>query len=407
MEASNSFWSEEHAAAFTQLMLRETRQYGVIFYDPSLHITGWNEGAHFITGWTATEVLAQSTSTLFVPEDLGHKLHEHEANTARLIGTAEDERWHMRKDGSRFWSSGVSLSVKSPQGQVIGFVKIFRDATHLRSRMKYLENVLQESRTQQDDVNVFIGTIAHEMRNPLAPLKTALELMKRLPQENPRHAHPLTVMDRQVGFLERLVEDLIDLTRVKAGKMSIVYAEVELQKLLGEALDSCREGAAAKGIHLQQVMPSIPVYVEADTVRLLQVVLNLLNNAIKYTQAGGTIWLTATIDQTHFFCYVKDNGRGISPELLPKIFEIFTQAGNPSATRGAGLGIGLAVVKEIVALHQGTVEVRSEGSGKGSEFIVRIPLRRPSGPGSEPFLAPEPPAEKCGVFCKAKFTLGP
>jgi two-component system CheB/CheR fusion protein len=122
--------------------------------------------------------------------------------------------------------------------------------------------------------------------------------------------------------------------------------------------------------------------------------LNLLHNAIKYTPHGGTIWLTATIDQTHFVCYVRDNGQGISASLLPRIFDMFTQADQRPADRSAGLGIGLAVVKEIVALHQGTVEVRSEGEGKGSEFAVRVPQRRPCG--SEPEPMPPPAQDAVG-----------
>jgi len=384
----NSHWTPEQAAAFAGLMLRDTRQYGVQFYDLERRITGWNEGAHFITGWTAGEMLGQSIAVLFGPEDRARGMDEHESNTALVVGVGEDERWHMRKDGSRFWSSGICMVLRDEGGEPTGFVKVFRDATHLRARMKYLENTLQECSLRQDDRDVFIGTIAHELRNPLAPLKTALQLMQRLPGDNARYDYPLRVMDRQIGFLERLVEDLVDLTRVQSGKMRIAYGTLRLQDFLQEALDSCRQAAEAKSLTVHSVMPPVPIEVEVDARRLHQVVVNLLNNAIKYTPENGAIWLSATVDQTHFVCYLKDNGKGISPELLPKIFDMFTQADDARASRGAGLGIGLAVVKEIVSLHQGTVEVRSEGPGKGSEFIVRIPLRRPHGSEPEPLPAP-------------------
>lgn len=387
-QGPNSHWSAEQAAAFTELMLRETRQYGIVFYEHDYRISGWNEGAASLTGWSAEEVLGQPTAMLFVPEDRERKLDEHEANTARIVGVAEDERWHMRKDGSRLWSSGVSILMPPRADGLPRFVKIFRDATHLRARMKYLENVLQDCSVQENEKNVFIGTIAHEMRNPLAPLKTGLELMKRMPGGDPRHAQPLKIMERQIGFLERLVEDLVDLTRVQTGKMSIAYERVRLQDCLFEAIDSCRTAAQAKRQTLVPVLPPLPIEVEVDARRLLQVFLNLLGNAVKYTPEGGTVWVTATADQTHFVCNIKDNGQGISPELLPRIFDVFTQAHDPGAGRGAGLGIGLAVVREIVSLHQGTVEVRSEGPGRGSEFLVRIPLRRPHGSEPEPLPAP-------------------
>lgn len=389
MTSSTAYWTPELAAAFTQYMLGGTQQFGVLFYDAELRIIGWNDGAHHITGWTANELLGQTTTILFVPEDRDRKLEMHEANTTRIVGVAEDERWHMRKDGSRFWSSGVSIILDRKNDEPVVFLKIFRDATHLRTRMKYLENVLQECSVQKKQKDVFIGTIAHEMRNPLSPLKTAVELMKRSPAEASSHVHTIKVMERQIGFLERLVEDLVDLTRVQAGKMSISYDQVELQAFLHDALESCQPAADAKGISVYQVMPSVPIQIEVDPKRLQQVIVNLLNNAIKYTQKGGCLWLTATADQTHFICYVKDNGQGISPALLPRIFNVFTQADNQHAERGAGLGIGLAVVKELVSLHQGTLEVRSEGPGRGSEFIVRIPLRRPCGSEPEPLPVPD------------------
>jgi two-component system CheB/CheR fusion protein len=279
------------------------------------------------------------------------------------------------------------MAATNAGGSQAGFVKIFRDVTHLRTRMKYLENVQHEAIVRQHEQDLFIGTIAHEMRNPLSPLKTALELMKRQPGDGCQ-AHALEIMGRQIGILERLIEDLVDLMRVHAGKLSIAYEKVALQDLLFEALYGCGAAAQAKGLAIHQVLPPVPIEIEVDARRLLQVVQNLLNNAIKYTQAGGNVWLTATVDQTHFVCYVKDDGQGISPELLPRIFEMFTQA-DSHAERGAGLGIGLSVVKEIVALHQGTVEVRSEGPGRGSEFIVRIPQRPRDGVAAE--ARSEPP----------------
>jgi len=378
-EGGSLYWKREDAQALHSLLMEKTRQYGVMFYDANLRITGWNSGAEFITGWTASEVLGQPTAMLFIPEDRERKLHEHEASTAALVGAGEDERWHMRHDGSWFWSSGVSLPLHRDGDRVTGYVKIFRDATHLRVRTRYLENELKEHAERDSEREVFLGTIAHEMRNPLAPLKTAVQLM-RMQVTNPEQmARPLQVMERQLGLLERLVEDLVDITRVHAGKMNITYERVEYQAMLHEAVDSCATAAQFKGIVIHRGFPPVPIEVEVDTRRMHQVVVNLLNNAIKFTPHGGHVWVTATVDQTHFVCYIKDSGKGIEPDLLPKIFDVFTQAESGRADRGAGLGIGLAVVKEIVSLHLGTVEVRSEGPGKGSEFTIRIPLRRPDG----------------------------
>jgi len=342
-----SHWTPGQADAFVRLMLGNNQQYGLVFYDAGLLITGWCGAAHAITGWTAAETLGQPLSMIYVPEDRVRKLDEHEGNTAKLTGTMEDERWHLRKDGLRFWSSGISLAMQGEHGEPAGYVKLFRDVTHLRVRMRYLENVQQQLNARQNEQNMFIGTIAHEMRNPLSPLKTALELLKRELGGEPRHAQPLAIMGRQLGFIERLVEDLVDQTRVQCGKMRIDYARFVLQELLFEALDACRSAAESKGVAIHQLMPPVPIEVEADSRRLLQVVVNLLNNAVKYTHAGGNLWLSATVDQTHFIVTVADDGQGIPPELLPRIFDIFTQADPGHAERGARLGIGLSVVKEL------------------------------------------------------------
>jgi two-component system CheB/CheR fusion protein len=357
------YWKREDAEALHSLLLERTHQYGIMFYDAERRITGWNSGAEFITGWTASEVLGQPTAMLFIPEDRERKLDEHEAGTAALVGACEDERWHLRRDGSWFWSSGMSMPLHRDAERVTGFVKIFRDVTHLRVRTRYLENELKEHTQRDAEREVYLGTIAHEMRNPLAPLKTAVQLM-RMQAANPEQlARPLQVMERQLGVLERLVEDLVDITRVNAGKMSISYERVEYQAMLHEAVDSCASAAQFKGIVLHRGFPPVPIEIEVDPRRMQQVIVNLLNNA--------------TVDQTHMVCYIKDSGKGIERDLLPKIFDVFTQAESGRADRGAGLGIGLAVVKEIVSLHQGTVEVRSEGPGKGSEFTIRVPLRKP------------------------------
>jgi PAS domain S-box-containing protein len=386
MNNSNSFWSAEQANILAQLMLTNTQQYLVVFYDNQLRITGWSEGASFMTGWTTEEVRGQPITMLFAPEDQARKIEVHEANAARILGASENERWHVRKDGSRYWGAGAIMNIVGDDGTYTGYVKVIRDFTHFRTRMKYLENVQQECAFRREEKNQFIGTIAHEMRNPLSPLKMSIQLIKQLPHDHQRHGRAIGVMERQISFLERLVEDLVDLTRIQSGKMNLAYEPVVLQEFLTESVDSCQGTANAKSIDITQVHPQVPIRAEIDPSRLNQVVVNLVNNAVKYTPVGGHIWVSSNVDQTHCTCKVMDNGQGIDGDLLPKIFDIFTQADHAGTERGAGLGIGLAVVKEIVTLHQGTIEVRSEGPGKGSEFTVRIPLARPYGSEPEPFL---------------------
>ncbi|WUR10935.1 PAS domain-containing sensor histidine kinase [[Empedobacter] haloabium] len=388
-QAEHGSWNDADVAAFGALMTGATRHFGVLFFDAQRRITGWSCGAYAITGWTGREALGQPTALLFTPEDRARKLDEHEASAAMVVGVAEDERWHLRKDGTRFWSSGLTLPLRATtQPGESAFVKVFRDATHLRGRAKTLENLLHEHEQTQQERERFLATIVHEMRNPLSPLKMSVQLLQRHGDETGRLAEPLRVMGRQLECLERLVEDLVDLTRVHKGKLAIEYGIVELRAFLREALESCREAATMRGVALHLVAPTVPIYLEADAGRLQQVVVNLCNNAIKFTQRGGNAWLTATVDQTHVVLTMRDDGRGITADLLPRIFEVFTQAGDAFSGRGAGLGIGLALVKEIVSLHQGTVEVRSAGAGKGSEFVVRIPQHKPNPP-ARPSAQPE------------------
>ncbi|WP_374672849.1 ATP-binding protein [Ideonella sp.] len=369
-------WQAAEVGGLVDLLMGGARQIAVVFTDERGAITGWSEGAFHITGFEPHEVMGRDIGLLFTPEDVAHEHHRHELRTAGLLGASEDERWHVRRDGSWFWASGVVLPRRTADERVCGYVKLFRDVTHLRTRTTALQNQVERLEKAQRDRQVFLATIAHELRNPLQPMAVAVEMLTH-PSEAERHAQAIRLLRRQIGFMDRLIEDLIDMARVAEGRLQVHPARVELQGLLANAVDGCQGAAQAKGVHLLVVQPSVAVAVELDAGRIHQVVVNLLNNAIKFTPGGGQVVLLATADSTHCTIAVRDTGRGIGPELLPRIFDMFTQGEGAGTARGDGLGIGLALVKEIVALHQGTVEVRSEGAGKGSEFRVRLPLRRP------------------------------
>lgn len=372
----NAAWDAQDAQALFALFPAGLKQYAVVFVDTAGCISGWSEGAFALTGFRAQDVLGRSLSMLFTPEDAALDLHLHELNSARLLGSAEDERWHMRKDGSRLWASGVTVPLGTA-GAPRGYAKLFRDATHLRLRLDALEQEVRQVRQFRQDQDLVLATIAHELRSPLQPLTTAAELLAQ-PIEPALRERATRILRRQIHQMERLVEDLIDMTRMGQGSMRIVYETVPLQPLLAEAVESCREAAKRRQLELVCVLPPVAVQVEVDPGRIAQVIGNLLDNAIKFTPAGGRVALQANVETRHFVVRVQDTGCGIGPELQPRIFEMFTQAEGAGTARGKGLGIGLALVKEIVALHGGSVEVKSEGAGKGSEFFVRVPLTRPA-----------------------------
>jgi len=369
-------WRDEDGDALLRKLMAESCPYGVAFMDLQGSITGWSHGAATLTGYGAREMAGADFAQLFTPEDVARRLPEHELNTVQALGMAEDDRWHMRKDGSRFWASGMTILLNAERG-ASSCVKLFRDATPLRLRMDWLENEVQRLRKERNDRDAFLATLAHELRNPLQPMTVATRLLTH-PSEELRHEQALKILKRQLGFMERLVEDLIDLARVGQAKLGIDYGGIELQRLVQEAVESCREQAAEKGVALTCVVPPVPIPVEVDAGRITQVIVNLVGNAIKFTPRGGKVAVWASADESLFIVKVQDNGRGIPPHLQSRIFDMFTQADGAGSGRGQGLGIGLALVKEIVSRHRGTVEVRSEGVGRGSEFFIRIPLARPA-----------------------------
>jgi PAS domain S-box-containing protein len=382
--ASMYGWSKRDRERFTHILLQGSTQYGFVLFDDAGRIRAWSHGAHHITGFEQDEVLGQPAGMLFVPEDVEQGMDRQELSEAREFGFALDERWHARKEGARFWSSGMTLALHGDAGDVDGYLKLFRDATLGRTRVKYLENVAQEARIRRDALEVLVGTIAHELRNPMAPLRGAAEILQLRGSDDPYVQEAVAIVRRQIDQLNRLVEDLVDQARVRAGKLRLVFTQLPLQRVLRDAAAAVAPQAKAGGITLHASCPDVDLPIEVDEGRLHQVLVNLIGNAIKYTPAGGQVWITGTADQTHFLVKVRDDGRGIDAELLPKVFDAFTQAHDASTARGSGIGLGLALVKQLVTLHQGTIEVRSDGPGKGSEFVVRIPLRQPQGEAREP-----------------------
>ena len=219
----------------------------------------------------------------------------------------------------------------------------------------------------------FLAMLAHELRNPLAPVRNALQILKMSELLEPRLRWSRDVMERQVKHMARLVDDLLDVARIRGGLIAMRKESVDLASVLDRAVETARPVLDAKRHELIVRPPSPPAWLEADPTRLAQVFGNLLQNAAKYTDEGGRIELTAERDGDAVVVRVKDNGRGIPPALLTKVFELFTQGDRSLARTEGGLGIGLTLVRSLVESHGGTVEAFSAGEGRGSEFVVRLP----------------------------------
>ena len=233
---------------------------------------------------------------------------------------------------------------------------------------------LAESDRRKDE---FLATLAHELRNPLAPMRNGVQLL-RLNNANPALAEQArAMMERQLEQMVRLVDDLLDMSRISLGKIELRREWAELGAIVHSAVESIGPFIERSGHTLELELPAGPLYLDADPVRLAQVFSNLLNNAAKYTERGGTIVLAAARRDAQVEVSVRDNGIGIPPQMLPRVFDMFTQVDHSLEKAHGGLGIGLTIVKRLVELHGGTVQARSEGEGRGSEFIVRLPLREP------------------------------
>ncbi len=230
---------------------------------------------------------------------------------------------------------------------------------------------LREADRRKDE---FLATLAHELRNPLAPIRNALQILK-MPRVDAATAQEVReVMERQVDQLVRLVDDLLDVSRVMRGKVELRQEPVELASVIARGVETAMPLIDVQGHELSVSIPTDSLMLDADPVRLAQVIGNLLTNAAKYTEASGRIWLTAERDDGHVSLRVRDTGIGIAADMLPNVFDLFVQVDRAAARSQGGLGIGLTLVKNLIEMHGGTVDAKSAGLGKGSEFIVRLPL---------------------------------
>jgi len=343
-----------------------------ICMDPQGVVVAWQGAATRVFGFTAEEAVGKTVTQIFVPEDRERAQDRYELEVAAHSGHSEDDRWHLRKDGSRVWVTGTVTALRDENGTLLGFVKTLRDRTDLRGQYEAIEAQAAELADSRERTHAFLKTLGHELRNPLAPLSNAAHIIGRA-STDARVTTALQIISRQISTLSRLAEDLMDISRLEIGKVELTLKRVDLRRLLLEATESLQEAAAQKGLTLEAILPHGPLFADIDEDRFQRVVLNLVGNAIKYTPAHGNVWVLATEDSQEVMLQVRDNGIGIPPDVLPKIFELFTRASAAVDLVPSGLGVGLAMVKEIVELHGGSVQARSAGAGKGAEFTVRIP----------------------------------
>ena len=284
------------------------------------------------------------------------------AVTAPILEVARLAREVMEK---RNYSLRARKTTRDEIGQLVdAFNGMLAEVGKRAEQLRYADQRKDE----------FLATLAHELRNPLAPIRNALEILRLAGDDPAKSKFAREMMQRQVSQMVRLVDDLLDVSRITTGKLAVRKSVIELQAVIQDAIEIARPFIESRDQALEIDVDSAPIKVEGDRTRLAQVLSNLLNNAAKYTEPGGHIVIGARPEGRHAVVRVRDNGIGLTPESIRTIFDMFVQVDRSLERSQAGLGVGLTLARRLVELHDGTIEVRSEGPGRGSEFIVRLPL---------------------------------
>ena len=372
----------------------------VITTDTQGTVTYLNGVAESVTGWKSDEAAGQPLETVFhIVNENTRKAVENPAARALKEGVIVGLANHtvlIAKDGTEKAIDDSAAPIRDEQGKLAGVVLIFRDITERRrvdnELRQYAANLSESNRRK----NEFLAMLAHELRNPLAPIRNAVHVLQLTGGNAAAVKSASEMLERQIGQMVRLVDDLLDVSRISRGKIELCKERVELASVVNHAVEAARSLVECMEHELTVTLPPQPVYLNADPTRLAQVVGNLLNNACKFTNKGGRICLTVEREGKQAVIRVRDNGIGIAADHHSRIFDMFTQVDTSLERSVGGLGIGLMLVKNLVEMHDGMVEVYSAGLGQGSEFVVRLPiLVETAKPPPEPTVSePTPPTSR-------------
>lgn len=329
-------------------------------------VTSWNPGATGLFGYQPEEIIGKPITTIIPPE-----LHAEEVEILARLRRGERiehyETVRVAKDGRRINISLTVSPIRGEDGEVMGASKIARDIT----QRKRNEERLREADRKKDE---FLATLAHELRNPLAPICAAAELLRNAKSLAPELRAATAILERQARHMTHLIDDLLDISRITSGRIRLQPEPLEVAELLQAVIESYRQSAeATRHQQITLTVASEPANVIGDRIRLTQVLSNVLHNAVKYTPAGGRIEVALRVEQREVIVSVRDNGIGIPQEMLDHIFEPFAQLDRAYERADGGLGIGLTLAKRLIELHEGHIEARSEGRGKGTEILIRLP----------------------------------
>lgn len=360
-----------------------TRDYSITTMDMDGNVTSWNSGAQKLFGYTEQEISGRSASVLYTPEDNAGQVLQNELQTALKDGRLEDDRWHVRKDGTRVFCSGITFPLSD--GELRGYVKIARDLTASKRTQDQRDASLvwerqERIRTEQAARarDEFFAVLAHELKQPLNLIQLTAEMMARMPEAAtlPAILRGASTIKRTVEGQARIIDDLVDLSRLHTGKLALARARINFSDAVAHVVDMMMSDAGQKNVGLVLEPAPDELFIDADIVRIEQIVWNLLNNALKFTPASGSVHVRLRREHDVACLEVADTGKGISPEFLPHVFDMFRQGevDTDASRQYGGMGIGLALVRELVTSHGGRIDVRSAGPGQGATFQVWLPV---------------------------------
>jgi PAS domain S-box-containing protein len=364
-----------------RLLINSVSDYAICMLDQNGYVRSWNEGARAIYGFTAKEAIGRHFALFYTSDEHGRDRPADDLALAAERGRVEHEDWHMRRDGSEFWAHVMLSALPTNTGGEQSFVKITRDMTARRR--------LEELEASSRRMNEFLALLGHELRNPLAPIRNAVSILKLKASDDADVVRSRQIVDRQLAHLTRLVDDLLEAGRVSSGKIRLTTDILDIADVVHLSVEASQPLIDERGQRIVVKQSGQPVYVNGDPTRLVQALNNLLNNASKFSPHGSTITLEAGPRGGSAMVRVIDQGRGISSEALAVVFDLFVQEHPPGAHLDeGGLGIGLTLVRAIAELHGGHVEAKSGGAGQGSAFSLWLPLAEPPTPGTPTSAAP-------------------
>ena len=371
-----------------RLMIEGVADYAIFMLDVNGRVATWNVGAQRIKGYSADDIVGQHFSIFYPQEVKDSGWPEHELREAADKGRFVDTGWRVRKDGTTFWANVTITAIRDESDRLLGFAKLTRDMTEskrfeaIEMANQHREEILDAERNARIAAqratrvkDEFLATLSHELRTPLSSILGWTQiLLKGIASSPSDQRRAIEVIDRNARAQVQLIDDLLDLSRIMTGKLRLDLQQVSMLEVVQAAIDSAEPAAATKEIRLRSMLDPSRMMVNGDASRLQQVVWNLLTNAIKFTPRGGQVQVLLQRVNSHIELNVSDTGIGIPASFIGQVFDRFSQRDGSSTRAHGGLGLGLAICRQLVELHGGTIRASSPGEGQGSTFSVELPI---------------------------------